>query len=159
MTVILRRDLEAIVDDLAFSQNITTDLDEVEGLLGIIQDFDPAGVAATSLQECLVLQLERKDSNPTIRLAIRILKEQFDAFSKKHYDKLIRSLEIEEDELKYAIDEILKLNPKPGSAFGGTDKSQQYIVPGFYHRNEGWRIGTAPQPRQCTRPACEQPVS
>lgn len=127
----LRRDLEAIVDDLAFSQNITTDLDEVEGLLGIIQDFDPAGVAATSLQECLILQLERKDSNPTIRLAIRILKEQFDAFSKKHYDKLIRTLEIEEDELKFAIDEILKLNPKPGSAFGGTDKSQQYIVPDF----------------------------
>lgn len=128
----LRRDLESLVDDLAFSQNITTDLDEVEGLLGIIQDFDPPGVGATSLQECLVLQLERKDSNPTIRLAIRILREQFDAFSKKHYSKIMRSLDIEEDELKYALEEVLKLNPKPGSAFGGSDaKTQQYIVPDF----------------------------
>lgn len=132
----LRRDLEAIVDDLAFSQNIATTAGEVETLLEIIQDFEPPGIGARSLQECLLIQLRKKESNPTIRLAIKILEKQFDAFSKKHYDKILRSLDIEEDELKYALDEILKLNPKPGGTSGDDQRTDQVIIPDFIIENK-----------------------
>lgn len=112
----LRRDLEAITDDLAFSQNVMVEVEEIENVLEIVQDLDPAGVGARSLQECLVLQLERKpqDSEAVLN-ATRILKEGFDQFTKKHYERLRNKLDLKEDELKEAIEEITKLNPKPGS--------------------------------------------
>ncbi len=127
----LRRDLESIADDLAFTQNIIADPADLEASLQVVQSLDPPGVGARNLQECLLLQLRRKESNPTIRLAIKMLEEQFEAFSKKHYEKIIRSLGIEEDELKYALDEVLRLNPKPGGSFTGGEKSDQVIVPDF----------------------------
>lgn len=131
----LRRDLGAIVDDLAFSQNIHTSEEELIELIALIQEFDPPGVGATSLQECLLLQLNRKKLDPRIRLAIKIIRDHFDEFAKKHYEKLEKTLKIEEDELKSAVDEILKLNPKPGGAFGETAKGHQYIVPDFIIEN------------------------
>ena len=131
----IRRELEAIVDDLAFAQNIESDIEELEELLELVQTFDPPGVGARDLQECLVLQLERKEPEGDIILATTILKDYFDEFVKKHYDKLQRSLKIEEEELKAAIDEILKLNPKPGGAFGEAAKLQQYIIPDFIIEN------------------------
>ncbi len=132
----LRRDLESIADDLAFSQNISTNEAELLDILEIIQDFDPAGVAARDLQECLQLQVERKmqnglDTQP-IKLAFKILNNFFNEFTKKHYTKIMTRLNIDEDDLKAAIDEILKLNPKPGAAYSeGGDKSYHRITPDF----------------------------
>jgi len=131
----VRRDLEAIINDLAFSQNIETDLEEVERILNKIQEFDPPGIAARDLKECLVLQLERKkDGSPSIYLARKILTECFDEFTRKHYDKIQKKLDITEKELKGAIDIIKKLNPKPGDASVSTSKSQ-YIIPDFILAN------------------------
>tara|TARA_R110002050_G_scaffold221441_1_gene357254 strand:+ start:27113 stop:28570 length:1458 start_codon:yes stop_codon:yes gene_type:complete len=112
----LRRDLEAIVDDLAFSQNVMVEVEDIQRILTIVQDLDPAGVGARSLQECLVLQLNRKlQDDEAVINATRILNDGFDAFTKKHYAKLIQKLDITEEQLKEAVDEITKLNPKPGS--------------------------------------------
>jgi len=112
----LRRDIEAIVDDLAFTQNVMVEVEDIEDMLDVIQDLDPAGVGARSLQECLLLQLKRKphDDDAVIN-AVRILENGFDQFTKKHYSKLIQKLDLTDEELKEAIDEITKLNPKPGS--------------------------------------------
>lgn len=132
----LRRDLRSIVNDLAFNENINTDEDHLERLLIKIQNFDPAGIAARDLQECLLLQLYKKDygDNPAIDLAETIIAEHFEAFSKKHYDKIKRSLKIEDEALKKAITEIVKLNPKPGET-GTSNNKSQYIVPDFTVRN------------------------
>jgi RNA polymerase sigma-54 factor len=112
----LRRDIEAIVDDLAFTQNVMVEVEEIEQMLDVIQDLDPAGVGARSLQECLTLQLKRKSQDDlAIINATRILENGFDQFTKKHYSKLIQKLNFTDQELKDAIDEITKLNPKPGS--------------------------------------------
>ncbi|MCD6598595.1 MAG: RNA polymerase factor sigma-54 [Bacteroidales bacterium] len=129
----LRRKPENIVDDLAFSMNISATEDEIFDVLYIIQDFDPPGVCAMDLQECLLLQIERKDEDdPLIKLARQILKYHFEEFTKKHYDKIITRLDITEEELKEAIDEILKLNPKPGSSYSDPlNKTVQHIVPDF----------------------------
>ena len=127
----LRRELVNIVDDLAFLQNVSTsELDEV---LKIIQDLEPPGVGARSLRECLLLQIAKRDQSvPAITLSFEILDQYFEEFSKRHYDKIISRLNISEQELKSAIDEILRLNPKPGSAFGDTySKSAQQIIPDF----------------------------
>jgi RNA polymerase sigma-54 factor len=136
----LRRKLNAIVDDLAFSMNITTREDELLEILKVIQDFDPVGVGARDLQECLLLQIESKrQSIPEIALARKILKYYFDEFTKKHYEKIITRMNITEEELKIALDEILRLNPKPGSSFSDPqNKSIQHIVPDFIlDNNEG----------------------
>jgi RNA polymerase sigma-54 factor len=129
----LRRELESIVDDLAFSQNINTTFDEVFQVLSQIQELEPAGIGARDLQECLLLQIRQLDhSKSEIKIAHRILKEHFEEFSKKHFDKIIRQLNITEDVLREAMDEILHLNPKPGSAYN--DKRTQnnfYVVPDF----------------------------
>jgi len=110
----LRREVPAIVDDLAFTQNIITDENHVLKILKIIQNLDPPGVGARNLQECLLLQLKRKNDHSLITLnAIEILKNNFEAFTKKHYHKIIEALNITEEDLKVVIDEILKLNPKP----------------------------------------------
>jgi RNA polymerase sigma-54 factor len=131
----LRRDLESIIDDLAFSQNVFSNTEEVEEVLSQIQEFDPPGIGATNLRECLLLQLERKDAHPETLLAYRILDEHFDEFSKKHYEKLKKRLKITDEELKGAVEEILKLNPKPGGSFGGSSKIHQYIIPDFIIEN------------------------
>lgn len=111
----LRRELDAIVDDLSFQKNIITTENEIEEVLRFIQRFDPAGVGARNLQECLIIQLERKESkNKYTKFALQIVEDYFDAFTKKHYDKIQKSLDIDDETLKKAIDEILHLNPKPG---------------------------------------------
>ncbi|MBL7810810.1 MAG: RNA polymerase factor sigma-54 [Bacteroidetes bacterium] len=128
----LRRELRSIVNDLAFNENISTTEDHLEKILIKIQNFDPAGIGARDLQECLLLQLYKKDygDNPALTLAEKIISEQMEAFSKKHYDKIKRSLKIDDDQLKAAIAEIVKLNPKPGES-GASNTKTQYIVPDF----------------------------
>ncbi len=127
----LQRELENMVDDLAFSQNVMTTEKELEQVLKIVQHFDPSGVGGRNLQECLLIQLERKEETAEIILAQKILKRGFNEFTKKHYDKLIKKLKISEEELKDAIDEILKLNPKPGNSLSDTTRTNQYIIPDF----------------------------
>ena len=129
----LRRELEAVADDLAFSVGLEASYEEVHEVLMIIQEFDPAGVGARSLQECLLIQIERKDiTAPNIDVAHKILKSHFDEFTNKHYDKIIQRLDISEEDLKDALAEILRLNPKPGSTSGDSShKSFQHIVPDF----------------------------
>jgi len=129
----LRRELSNIVDDLAFQQNVTTTEEELDEVLAIIQDLEPAGVGARTLRECLLLQIVKRDqSAPEVELSHKILDQYFEEFSKRHYDKIVSRLNITEEELKSAIDEILKLSPKPGSAFGDTySKSAQQIIPDF----------------------------
>jgi RNA polymerase sigma-54 factor len=128
----LKREVEAIVDDLAFSANITTTEARVEEVLQVIQELDPAGVGARDLQECLLIQIRRKqDGNITRHTAKIILEEFFEEFTKKHYDRIIKKLEIDDQDLKEAIDEILKLNPKPGGSMKESAKNHQQIVPDF----------------------------
>lgn len=110
----IRRPLADITDDLAFTQNIYTDEKTIEKVLRLVQELDPAGVAARSLEECLIIQLKRKEVTPSIELATTILEKSFDQFTKKHYKKLIQKHSITEEELKDAISEIERLNPKPG---------------------------------------------
>lgn len=129
----LRRELANIVDDLAFLRNIETTEEKLEEVLMIIQDLDPPGVGARNLRECLLLQLKNKDhSIPAVALSHKILDNYFEEFTKRHYDKIIARLGIGEDELKNVIDEILKLNPKPGGVFSDPyNKSAQQIIPDF----------------------------
>ncbi len=128
----LNRDLEALVDDLAFSMNVITSEQEVKSILGLIQTFDPAGVGARSLQECLLLQINRKQDGDISRFtAKKILEDFFEEFTKKHYDKIALKLEIEDKDLKDAINEILRLNPKPGGSLRESSKNQLQITPDF----------------------------
>lgn len=136
----LRRKLDNIVDDVAFTLNIKADESELVDILRIIQDFDPPGVGARSLQECLLLQIQSKDmENPAVALAHRILKDFFEEFTRKHYDKINTRLNIRDDQLKDALDEILKLNPKPGSSYSDPqNKIVGHITPDFVlENNEG----------------------
>jgi RNA polymerase sigma-54 factor len=137
----IRRELEAIINDLAFSMNIETDMDEVEEILRKIQSFDPPGIAARNLQECLLLQLERKlDHTADVELAIRIIEDCFVDFTKKHYDKITKKLNIQdEEELKCAVNLITKLNPKPGGASNGLVKTQ-YLIPDFLLTNNNGKL-------------------
>jgi len=134
----IRRKLSAIADDLAFTQNIKTNEDELLEILKIIQDFEPVGVGARDLQECLLLQLEAKDqSDPVVDLSWKILKYYFNEFTKKHYDKIIERLKIDEEDLKDVIEEIVRLNPKPGSSYSDPqNKSFEHIVPDFILENK-----------------------
>jgi RNA polymerase sigma-54 factor len=127
----IRRPLSDITDDLAFTQNIYTDENTVEKVLKVVQELDPPGVAARSLEECLLIQLKRKSPTPSIELAIEILEKSFDQFSKKHYKKLIQKFDVNEDELKDAISEIEKLNPKPGGSYSGNNRIIEHVVPDF----------------------------
>lgn len=137
----LRRDLTAIVDDLAFTQNIMTDEKELNELLGIIQTFEPAGVGARNLQECLILQLHRKNTvDEDIHNAIEILSHAFDAFTKKHYDKIITKFNLSEEDLKFAIEQILKLNPKPGNSMSESSVVLEHVVPDFTVRTEDEKL-------------------
>ena len=137
----IRRDLEAIINDLVFSQNIESDIDEVEEILRKIQGFDPAGIAARNLQECLVIQLERKEhhDDPTVQKAIKIVSDCFDEFTKKHYSKIQKKLDLEEEELKESVNMITRLNPKPGGISDGLVKTQ-YIIPDFILTNTDGKL-------------------
>ena len=127
----LRRDLMAISDDLAFNMNLDVPEEKLEKILLAIQEFDPPGIAARDLRECLLLQLERKESEE-FQLAKTIVKDYFQEFTKKHYDKIRSKLELSDEDLKKGIDEVLKLNPKPGSSYSNPlNKSNQHIVPDF----------------------------
>ena len=129
----LRRDLDSIVDDIAFRENIETDYEEVEHILtDVIQDFDPAGVGARDLRECLLLQLRKMERTPDVKNAIDILERYFQEFTSKHFQKMIGRMGISQEELKAAIDRIVKLNPAPGGQIDDTytDQAQQ-IVPDF----------------------------
>jgi RNA polymerase sigma-54 factor len=132
----LRRDLSALADDLSFNQNLDASPREIEASLAMVQSFDPPGIAARNLQECLLLQLDRSpEKNPATRVAADIIRDHFDEFSKKHYDKIKNRLHIGDDMLKEAIDEIQKLNPKPGGSVGDLSRDQQYIIPDFIITN------------------------
>ena len=128
----IRRDLIDLVDDLAFTQNVFTTEEKIEKiLLNVVQKLDPIGVGARDLRECLVIQLKTKEKNSTRVLAIQILEKAFDHFVKKHYRKLLDKFDISEEFLKNAIEEISKLNPKPGSSYAGNNKIVEQIVPDF----------------------------
>ncbi|MBT8298047.1 MAG: RNA polymerase factor sigma-54 [Maribacter sp.] len=127
----IRRPLTDIMDDLAFTQNIYTDEKTIESVLKTVQALDPPGVAARSLEECLIIQLKRKEINPNIEKAILILEKSFEQFTKKHYKKLLHKHNITEDELKGAISEIEKLNPKPGGSYAGNNRIIEHVVPDF----------------------------
>ncbi|MBC6700579.1 RNA polymerase factor sigma-54 [Hymenobacter sp. BT190] len=132
----IRRDLSAIANDLAFAQNIEATEAEVESVLHVVQSFDPAGIGARDLQECLLLQLERRPQDEATEHAERILNETFDEFTKKHYPRIQQRLDLEDDELKEAIALILKLNPKPGGTGPVGLGKVQYIIPDFILTND-----------------------
>ena len=136
----LRRETIAMVDDLAFTQGLETSEQKIEGLISMIQGFEPSGVCARDLQECLQLQLLRKEDTETIILAKKILKRFFDAFTKKHYTNIIKRLSISEEELKAAINEITKLNPKPGNSLSESLAIKEHIVPDFLLTNESGKL-------------------
>lgn len=127
----LRRDIPSIVDDLSFRQNVQTDEKEVKRILKIVQEFDPVGVAATDLRECLLMQLRKKERTPNVMYAIKVLEKFFEEFTKKHYEKIQRSMNLTDDDLKEIINVIIKLNPKPGELFETSNKSQSFIIPDF----------------------------
>ena len=129
----LRRELESIVDDVAFAHNVEAADEEMYKLLWEIQEFDPPGVGARNLRECLLLQIKRRDKKrESVITATKILKDTFEEFTKKHYKKIISKFSLTEEELKAAINEILKLNPKPGSAYSNPlNKANQQIIPDF----------------------------
>lgn len=133
----VRRRLDAISNDLAFSQNIDAHEDELEKILKIIQDLEPVGVGARTLQECLLLQIQAKDrSIPIIDLTWKILKYYFQEFTRKHYEKIITRMSISEEQLKEAIGEILRLNPKPGAAYSESpSRVVQTLIPDFILEN------------------------
>ena len=134
----LRRDTNSIVDDLAFKQNIIVDAIEVEKLIRQIQHFEPIGVAARDVQECLLIQLRKKSIDHSVlsyKNALRIIEFHFEEFTKRHFDKIAKSLEISEEMIKDAINEIRKLNPKPGGQLGELNKAEHYIIPDFFVYN------------------------
>jgi len=127
----IRRSIADLVDDMAFTQGIYTDEKTVDKILHIIHELEPAGVGARDLQECLVLQLKHKTPTESVSMATDIIENQFEAFTKKHYDKLQLKYDISLDRLKKAISEIEKLNPKPGNSFSGNNKMVEHVVPDF----------------------------
>jgi RNA polymerase sigma-54 factor len=131
----LRRDLPAISDDLAFSMNMEVPVKKLENILHTIQQFDPPGVGARSLKECLILQLNRQKGDG-LELALMILTNFFDEFTRKHYEKIKKKLDLSDEDLKQGIERILKLNPKPGSAYSNPlNRSNQHIIPDFILEN------------------------
>ncbi len=137
----LRRETSAIVDDLAFRQNNMTTEEEVESLIKRIQRFDPPGVAARTLQECLLLQLYRqKEEGKEVDIAIQALTKYFDEFTKKHYEKIQRGLNLMDEQLKEVMIQITRLNPKPGGNVGEVNKAESYVVPDFFIYNNASKL-------------------
>ena len=137
----LRRETSAIVDDLAFRQNIMTTDEEVESIIKRIQQFDPPGVAARDLQECLLLQLNRmQDEGKNVSIALKAISKYFDEFTKKHYEKIQRGLDLNDEQLKEVMQQIIRLNPKPGGNVGEINKAESYVVPDFFIINNGGKL-------------------
>ncbi|MFN2438408.1 MAG: RNA polymerase factor sigma-54 [Chitinophagaceae bacterium] len=137
----LRRETSAIVDDMAFRQNIMTTEEEVESLIKRIQHFDPPGVAARTLQECLLLQLYRqKEEGKEVDVAIQALTKYFDEFTKKHYEKIQRGLNLSDEQLKEVMIHITRLNPKPGGNVSEVNKAESYVVPDFFIYNNASKL-------------------
>jgi len=138
----LRRKLESIANDLSFTQNVKVSEEELETVLKIIQQLDPPGVGARTLRECLLLQIKQKNlEQPSLKLAKKILEQYFNEFTKKHYEKIITRLKISEEELEEAINEILRLNPKPGSSFSNSEnRAVQTIIPDFVLENNDGKL-------------------
>ena len=128
----LRREVSSLADDLAFGQNIETTPEEINTLIEQIQQFDPAGICVWSLQDCLLLQLKRMPDSKPLRDAIVILDKYFNEFIKKHYDKIQRQLNLNDEDFKAVINIIIRLNPKPGSSFAVLNKAESYIIPDFF---------------------------
>jgi len=128
----LRRDIESLVDDLAFRAGVESSAQEVEKMLKVIQEFEPSGVGARDLRECLLLQLEDKKRTPSVANAIRVVSDQFDAFKNRHFQKIMARLHLNEDEMKGVLDEIRRLNPSPGGQIDDSYNDQaQQVVPDF----------------------------
>lgn len=145
----LRRDLEALTDDLVFGRNINTNVDELLEVLKEIQKLDPPGVGARTLEECLLLQLKRKD-DPTIYsdIAIQIIEKHFELFARKHYEKLRDLYQLEEEQMRWVMEEITHLNPKPGSAFAGNNGGARLtIIPDYILTNQGGELQVSLQAR------------
>jgi RNA polymerase sigma-54 factor len=137
----LRRELTSIADDLAFRQSLVVTEKEIEAIVQQIQQFDPAGIAARDLRECLRLQLKRKvGEGKSVELAMQILTKYFEEFTKKHYEKIQRSLNLNDEQLKEVIAQIIKLNPKPGGNVGEINKAERYIVPDFFVINNNGKL-------------------
>ena len=137
----LRREISSIVDDLAFRQNIHTTEEEISQLVLQIQQFDPPGICARNLQECLLLQLERKaDEGIHVEMAIKVLEKYFEEFTKKHYEKIQRGLNLSDEQLREIINQIIKLNPKPGGLVGDSGKAENYVVPDFFIYNNAGKL-------------------
>ena len=143
----LRRDLEALADDISFRLNIETNEQELERILGVIQEFEPIGIGARNLQECLLLQINARNNSRSQELAAIILEDYFDEFTKKHYNKIISKLGITQQELKEAIDEIVKLNPRPGGQIDDsyTEQAQQVVPDFLLEEKDGELIMTMPK--------------
>ncbi|MBQ0786090.1 MAG: RNA polymerase factor sigma-54 [Oceanihabitans sp.] len=127
----IRRELSDIMDDLAFTQNVFTTEEKIERVLKIVHQLDPAGVGARNLQECLSIQLHRKEQHPDVALATNIIDKAFEQFTKKHYKKLLQKFDISELQLKDAIHEVERLNPKPGGSYAGNNRRVEHVVPDF----------------------------
>jgi len=137
----LRRELSSISDDLAFRQSLVIDEKEIAAIIQQIQQFDPPGIAARDLQECLLLQLKRKTAEgQSVELALLILSKYFEEFTKKHYEKIQRSLNLSDEQIKEVINQIIKLNPKPGGNMGEMNKAETYIVPDFFVINNNGQL-------------------
>lgn len=137
----LRRELSSIVDDLAFRQNVMSSEKEIEDIIKKIQQFDPPGICARDLKECLLLQLQRQfETGKDVSAAIQVLDKYFDEFTKKHYEKIQRGLNLTDDDLKDVIGTIIKLNPKPGGNVGEINKAETYIIPDFFILNTGGKL-------------------
>lgn len=137
----LQRDLNAITNDLLFQENLDVSTLEIEDVLYEIQDLDPSGVGARNLRECLLIQLQRKEHTPQTETAVRIITDCFEEFSRKHYDKIIKTLEITEDELRDAIEEIVSLNPKPGNEWSDSlEMAMSNITPDFIVESENGEV-------------------
>lgn len=137
----LRRELSSIADDLSFRQNVNAEEEEIETIIKKIQHFDPPGICARNLQECLLLQLQRmEEDGRDVHLATQVMEKYFDEFTKKHYEKIQRGLGLNDDDLKDVIGTIIKLNPKPGGNIGGMNKAESYIIPDFFIMNNGGKL-------------------
>lgn len=133
----LRRDVESMVDDYSFHVGITVSDDEMREAVKVVQSFEPAGVAAMTLRECLMLQLERKEQTDAVKLAYKILDSRFEEFSKKHFDKILKYTNASEDEFKSAVTEITRLNPKPGGAWESEyELGSSTIIPDYVVEND-----------------------
>lgn len=129
----LRREVNSIIDDLAFRQNIDANTQQVNAIIEQIQQFDPAGICARNLQECLLLQLKRKTEHPKeIKTAIQVIEKYFEEFTKKHYEKIQKSLNLSDDEIKSVINQIVKLSPKPGNLLESSHSNENFIIPDFF---------------------------